>query len=144
MKKDQIFYLPKLVLDKLNREQFLDMLRTRVNKHYMPSARSKMRHNPTPYYQTNSLKDYSHIPEMNEGTGFYAFSGSASGSPIYLNVEIDNFQIVVNLRTDSVMVRIMDISRYPVLTDEFIPWTSQVQGLPIDPRAMQEHLDEFL
>ena len=131
---DPIFSLPELTVEKVKLSEVIELLRDRVNKGYMPSATGYVKYNTKPDYVRTAHPDYPDMPNIHpviEWTGYYSLYNTASKKhPIFFNLNISRFQIMINLETEKALVRLNDSKA--AYAEPFIEWNdSDAERLPI-------------
>ncbi len=140
-----LFNMPPIVLPKVSLDQVLNMLRKRINKSYMPSATGEREFNSKPQYIPHESKEIAKMPSVHphEPTGYFAltdhFGYTEKNYAIWCHIQIGEFQIMVNLKTDETWVKAFD---FP---EPLIRWEQHPdQTLPINPYELEEILDIYL
>jgi hypothetical protein len=157
-----------ITLEKMTLSNYTDMLRSRINKGYMPSSTSECKFNTKPYYE-----EAHSIIQLSRGTGYYSWQDDYLGSELYFgkswplaiesnviyfaldstsnNVDycilgkdnlIKDIQIITNLISpDVTFVRVKGTS------NEWLDWTPWSDGkdtaIPMNPYELKEHLDIY-
>lgn len=144
-----IFQLPPIVLERIQVSVVLELLRQRVNKNYMPTAKGVVLYNSKPSYVGNSLTEHEGFPSVrsNESSGFYAvdtyLSGRLTQKAIFANINTAGFQILVNLSTCETIVRQVSLKSFtPNLS---VCWPDSPEHvLPISRSDLEQHIDIYL
>jgi hypothetical protein len=142
---DSPFKLPPVTHAPLGVQEFLKMLRSRINQGYMPSATGEQQYNSKPEYLRNLqlILDKPGQSGLSYGSGFYAqdgayleYTGGKKVHDIYLFLDVSNVAVLVNLLTDEA---------YVALSGETIgawePWTAQL--LSVDRHLLAEKIDAY-
>ena len=140
------FNLPPVVQEKVSIEEFLGMLRERVNKKYMPTSTGLTKHNSKPEYtdRTISVKmtnlDIVYtIPDISimDSSGYICLEGG-NDKPIYAYLDLGTIQIVVNLWTEGVLLKLKEEAIFSF-------WSKRSPHLlAIDRMKLTEEIDVFL
>jgi hypothetical protein len=161
----------EITLEKMTLSNYTDMLRSRINKGYMPSSIGAREFNTKPYYET-----VGGITNLTRGTGFYKCQDdymSSTGlltehNPIAIQSKIIYFGLdskvakidnQLLLDKDSVikeMMIITDLSRPITHTyvnvmaradNSWLGWTPWIDDgfmtIPVNPYELKEHLDIY-
>lgn len=143
-----IFSLPPIVVEKVGLEEILVLMRSRINKGYMPSATGEVKFNTKPKYTLHRLKNHPDIPSLychrteKESYGEYAvalddFGLSEDKAPIFLYVWIEEFTIIINLQTEKTLITNTDY-------ENLVPWDQPDQKIPVMRDALKELIDIYL
>lgn len=145
-----IFSLPPIIVEKVGLEEILVLLRSRINKSYMPSATGEVNFNSKPEYTRHRLKNHPEIPS------FYRYSSSLENyaeyvaalddlgwskekDPIYLYLWIDKFIIIINLQTEKTL-----IGTFGNDYEDLVQWDQPDQKIPVMRDALKELIDNYL
>lgn len=155
-------------LKKTQLNEYLSMLRERINKGYMPSTNSNRKFNTKPYYE-----EAHSITQLSRGTGYYSWQDDYLGSELYFDKSeslaidsnviyfaldstssnadycilgkdnlIKDIQIITNLFSpDVTFVRVKGIC------NEWRGWTPWADGkdtaIPMNPYELEKCLDTY-
>ncbi len=141
-----IFSLPPLVVEKVKLSEIIELLHDRVNKGYMPSANGSVHYNSKPEYTRFAHPEHPDMPNVHplvDYTGYFCLSDGFSGKrPIYFNLNIAQFQIMINLETEKALIRRNDTELKH--TEPFTVWTdSAEETIPIMRDELKELLDNY-
>lgn len=102
-----IFALTPIVLEKVKLSEILDLLRNRVNKGYMPKSNGLVQYNSKPTYTRFMCSQFPEMPDIHplEASGYFCLDDFGTKQPIYYNLHIAQFQIVINLTTEKAIIR---------------------------------------
>ena len=107
------FQVPDVVMKRLGLKEYLDMLRDRLCKGYMPTSSNRVSVNSKPEYVNSRDPVYVDFPSLpwsgHHETGCYAFNAwrvPVAKEDIFANVLIEPYQILTNLRTCQTLLRL--------------------------------------
>lgn len=143
---NDIFTMPPIVLPKVRLSEIIELLRDRVNKHYMPSSNGKVEYNSKPEYDRFFHPVYTDMPDIHpvvDQSGYYCLDrGMGQKMPIFFNLNIGPFQIVINLTTEKAIIRRNDSSLGH--TEPYVEWQdSDEQTIPLLPSELKETIDIY-
>lgn len=144
---NNIFELPPIVVEKVRLGEILELLRKRVNKYYMPSSHGEVQYNSKPSYVKGKLPEHSDFANVHhsEWSGYFSVEDLFGGSskPIYFNLRISQFQILVNLETEQAIVCLVDAAGSPI-NNKFFVWTdSPEQTIPLMRDELKEYIETY-
>jgi hypothetical protein len=140
-----------VVMDKVSRTELMSMLRTCINRSYMPSSQGLVSTNRKPTYvrrwMTLMPPFWPAVCE-NDTTDFFAFDqfgdfpGVLTNPPkaIYLFINVAPIFILVRLDIDAVMVAYKQEGQHLA----FFPWDGDEQDVAIDRFKLQEELCTYV
>lgn len=107
------FQVPDVVMKRLGLKEYLDMLRDRLNKGYMPTSSNRVSYNSKPEYVQTRDPAHPEFPNLpwsgHYETGCYAFNSwyiPGAKEDIFANVLIGAYQILTNLKTCQTLLRL--------------------------------------
>lgn len=147
--KTSPFDLPPLVMTPVSRKELLEVLRSRINKGYMPTATGSVLYNHKPRYLRHASTEAEGVwPKVsdNDYTGFYAFEtfdfvyrhDAIIDAPkhVYLFLKVKNIYVILNLTTEEMIVSCAH--------QVYHPWTEDEQTVPMDRIELWERLEMYL
>lgn len=127
----------------LGREELLEKLRQRINKGYMPSA-TREGYNSKPEYVRwldLALAGHERAARNFDCTGYFKRTdewGLTNGQdPIWLYIETNQFEYVINLQTDEIRVR-------RTWGTEWVVWDNPDLKLAEDKRELFEVIEDYV
>lgn len=147
--KNSPFDLPPLVMTPVSRKELLEVLRSRINKGYMPTATGSVQYNTKPQYLRHALTEvegtWPKVTELNY-SGYYAFEtfdfvyrhDCIIDAPkhIYLFLKVKNIFVLLNLTTEEMLVS----HEHEV----YHPWTEDEQTVPMDRIELWQAYEMYL
>lgn len=139
-----IFNLPPIVLPKYQLSGILELLRDRVSKHYMPSSNGRITRNTKPEYTKHELPDRPGWPSVHrlEPSGYFCMQdmlGYSNTKPVFYNLHISHFQILINLQTEEALIRFCEVP-----DAVFLEWKDDPdQTIPLMPDHLKEIIDVY-
>ena len=107
------FLVPDVVMKRLGLKEYLDMLRDRLNRHYMPTSTNLVSTNSKPTYVKTRDPQHPEFPNLPwsgyQQTGCYAFDSwhiLDANRDIFANLLIEPYQILTNLKTCQTFIRL--------------------------------------
>ena len=139
-----IFALPPIILPKVRLSAILELLRDRVNKYYMPSSNGRVQYNSKPEYDRIAHPDHPDMPNIHpivDCSGYYCLDrGMGQQLPIFFNLNIGPFQIIINLSTEKTIIRRNDVGH----AEPFVEWKdSDEQTIPLVPEELKNIIDMY-
>jgi hypothetical protein len=137
-----IFSLPPIVLEKVKLSEIIDLLRSRVNRHYMPKATGEVLYNSKPTYVQQAHHSHRDIPDVHplEQSGYHCLDFGIEQQPIFFNLHIAQFQIMINLITEKAFIRLNDSKRSRL--EPFTEWRLvDEEALPLMRCELRELID---
>lgn len=138
---NNIFSLPSIVLEKVKLSEILDLLRDRVNRHYMPKSNGRIKYNSKPEYTQFASQQFPDMPDIHplEPSGYFCLDRDSQRQPIFYNLHIAQFQIVINLVTEEAFIRLNNSELRH--TELFVKWEdTSNQTIPL----MRDELKEII
>lgn len=145
------FKIPPIVMKKVSLEELLDLLRSRVNKGYMPGADGRIGYNSKPEYVRFTLPGVAGVswPNVNgrDHTGFYAFDSfqviQEVPKAVYLYLDLHPVRVLIRLDTEDALVAVR--STDTETETAFVPWPrGTANEIAIDRIKLQNEIDCFV
>ena len=145
METNAIFSLPPIVIEKVKLSEILDLLRERVNKHYMPGANGKVQYNSKPEYTRHAHPQYPSMPDIHplDQSGYFCLDKHPQQDQhIFFNFHIAQFQIVIDLSTEKALIRRNDTEAQAA--EPFIEWRAiNEETIPLMRDEMKELIEIY-
>lgn len=141
-----IFSLPPLVLQKVRLSEILELLRDRVNKGYMPGSHGTVQYNSKPRYTEIPNPQFPAFPDIwsLDASEYFCLQSHIprAKDPIFFNLHIAQFQIVINLTTEQAIIRLIKEGSGP--EHEFVEWKDcSEQTIPLMRDELKELIDIY-
>lgn len=142
-----IFSLEPIVVKKVGLEEILKLLRNRTNKNYMPTATRGDKYNSKPDYTDVPNPHFPDFPKVysHERSGYYCLlkpEYQGGREPVFFNLRIDQFQIVISLQTEQAIIRTSDPE--DTENNDFVIWHNDPsQTIPLMRDELAEAIDTF-
>jgi hypothetical protein len=160
--KNLISVSPAIQLKKVELSEYLEILRKRINKGYMPSSHGSVKYNSKPYYEradaigrlSNGSGYYSQCPEYHSGTllnieygvvyfGIDGYQCSKSGYNLLgSDSPIKDIMIITNLNEPS-----LTHVNVKGMTNEWLGWTLWIDDenmtIPINKYELEKCIDVY-
>lgn len=139
---DTPFDVPGVLHKLLSRDEFLGLLRDRVNQAYMPSATGKATYNSKPdYVRKLTEADINTDAKVffNQGSGYYTEDSHFSGNvdrAIWHYMDLGRFAIITNLANDLTFVALTGTD-----LGDVHPWTTEL--LAVDRLVLNDQIDTY-
>lgn len=134
------FSIPPIVMEKVTREEYIKLLRDRVNKSYMPTSSNKVEFNRKPYYIPKLESYLDANEELPEGSGYYVeveMLGTVKKNvPVWAYLDFVTVQVITNLSTETTFAR---------RDGKKMPWYRWgVNSIAIDRNILMDKIDTYL
>lgn len=148
------FQVPDVVMKRLGLKEYLDMLRDRFCRQYMPTSSHRATANSKPIYLISRDPQYSEFPNLPwsgyHQSGAYAFNTwevPGAKNDIFANVLIGGYQILTNLKTCQTLLRLASVP--PQMEGNALhPWIEWQdhpdQTIAVDRIKLEHDIDIYL
>lgn len=137
------FDIPVVLQPLLSRDEFLGLLRARINKGYMPSATGDVQYNSKPEYirslSTETIAEDARVFFAHGCSGYFATESWAHAHQtrdIWCYLRVGNVAFITNLTTDATYVAMANEDLGVVVT-----WTDQL--LAVDRVVLDNEIDIY-
>lgn len=137
------FDIPVVLQPLLSRDEFLGLLRARINKGYMPSATGDVQYNSKPEYirslSTETIAEDARVFFAHGCSGYFATESWAHAHQtrdIWCYLRAGNVAFITNLTTDATYVALANEDLGVVVT-----WTDQL--VAVDRVALDNEIDIY-
>jgi hypothetical protein len=144
-----IYRLPWIIMERVKRDEFLEMLRQQLNSEYMTSSKKDGFNSKPEYLQMKNIHD------LPNDTSCYAYDSmdyqptpTDNGLPVefyehkgmFAGVALGDIEILTNLKNDVTYIRAKNKAGYWGLWRE---WADYIE-LPLDRFKLKEQIDTYL